>query len=614
MRSGRHQPLIRAALFLLILFISWAFAAFLQSSSLGNWLEQRTYDLRFKLRGSLPPSPQAPVVILGIDEESTRRIPEPLLLWQKHFARVLTELVRAEAAAVGIDWIFRDVSSLDPEGQRDLFQALLTAQGSNLPVVLAYQAGAVLPPPLGMRMIVGEAAFAFANLTTDDDDFVRRQRLSGGSGESLRPGFALAVAGAFAAGRRQSLILPSAKEAAILINYRGTSAFRKISFADALDAAAANDSAFFSKHFQHQIVLVAAILDEDLHPTPLYYWERPPRQSGLSNPNKRRTHGVEIHANTIATLLEGNAIRLPSTSMQTALTITLLLLICLVCYRFPPVWSIPVSLLLAGGYVIYATYWAFASGWWLYLVSPVGGCLCALALTILCDYFREGREKRRLRSLFGRYVSDQVIEKILQAPEEMALQGVRKHIAVLFADIRDFTAQSHGKKPRQVVTFLNRYLPLMVNAIQGRGGMVDKFMGDGIMAVFGAPLEDRACALNAVKAAQGMLKKLAALNCQLESEGNPPVRIGIGIHSGDAVVGNIGCPSKMEYTAIGDVVNTASRIEGLTKVLKAEILISAAVQEAIGNSVEVVFAGEQKVKGIECPISIYRVPSKSNCK
>ena len=251
--------------------------------------------------------------------------------------------------------------------------------------------------------------------------------------------------------------------------------------------------------------------------------------------------------------------------------------------------------------------WAFAKDWWVFLVAPMGGALLAGGSTQTVNYMLEGRARKRLRSVFKRYVSDQVIEQVLKSPDQLALSGERKRISVLFSDIRNFTTRSESVPAEQVVTYLNEYFTAMVRAIHKHKGTVDKFMGDGIMAIFGAPLEDPQSASNAVRAALEMQSELDSLNQVLKSRGIAPIRIGVGIHTGEAVVGNIGSPQKMEYTAIGDVVNTSSRLEGLNKKYDSEILISEDTYSQLDGEVSVKHLGEEMMKGKKKAVSIYRV-------
>ncbi len=196
-----------------------------------------------------------------------------------------------------------------------------------------------------------------------------------------------------------------------------------------------------------------------------------------------------------------------------------------------------------------------------------------LALAIN-DMSRGLEERERLKTGFARYVSQHALEKLLQSESYLKLQGERRKITVLFSDIRQFTTLSEQLPPEQVVGILNEYFEKMIEAVFRNNGTLDKFLGDGMMVEFGAPLEDPRQEINAVSAALEMQKEMVKLCDRWEKEGRPRIEMGIGIHTGYAVVGNIGSVIRTEYTAIGDTVNVASRLEFATKALKTSILIS----------------------------------------
>lgn len=601
-KRGRRRWL-RWALFAAVVLVSALLALALERSPLGRWIELRAYDLQFGGRGPLPPSPAVPITILTVDDESFDEIPDPLLLWQAHFARVIDHMIEAGVAAVGLDFLLGDVGAIDPQGAREMARVLLRAQSEDVPLVLVYRVRGdrvEQPPPL-LAMAAGEESFAFANLTTDDDDFVRRQELFSRDDDGrILPGFAWAIASGFA--RRQGQGAPETPpEQTILINYRGLNHFPRVSFVRALSAAEAEDLEFFREHFQGRMVLIGVVADDDLHSTPLYYWvDRAERGSS------RRNSGVEIHAHTITTLLEEAYILPLRRPLQNAVTWGLVGLTAFLCFALAPLPGVLLSLGTLGLYLGLSVH-LFGNGWWLSLVAPLGGGLLAVGSAQAVNYALEGREKRRLRSLFRRYVNDEVIERILHAPDALALQGKRRHVAILFSDVRNFTNRSEGMDAAELVLLLNEYLTRMVDIIQARQGMVDKFLGDGIMAIFGAPLPDSQSRLHAVQAGREMQKALELLNAHLVGRGLAPLQIGIGVHFGEVVVGNVGSPRRMEYTAIGDVVNAASRIEGLSKKYPGGVLISAQVREGLPEDTPAEYVGQEQVKGKRQPLTLYRV-------
>jgi adenylate cyclase len=226
--------------------------------------------------------------------------------------------------------------------------------------------------------------------------------------------------------------------------------------------------------------------------------------------------------------------------------------------------------------------------------------LCAvLALAARAGYhaWLGLREKRWLRAAFTGWVSPAVLREILAGRLAPGLKGVRRDVCVMFCDIRQFTHLSESLPPEQVTALLNRYFNHMAEAIHQRGGTIDKFIGDGIMAFFGAPQESADPCRDAFAAAQEMLQALARFNRELASEGRAGLAFGIGLHYGPAVIGYVGAVERYEYTAIGDTVNTASRIEGLTKELRWPVLLSRAVADRVDAGAGLTPLGEHAVKG-----------------
>ncbi|MBI4472670.1 MAG: CHASE2 domain-containing protein [Acidobacteria bacterium] len=599
---------IRLSVFLSVVVVSTICGALVRESSFGSFLELKTYDFRFAFRDRRVPA-DIPITILSVDETALEKYPEPLMLWHRYFANAINALVRGGAAVIGIDFVFSDITQYDAPGQQALSEALILAGAGGVPIVLGYRvvdAGVEQPPDsIRMAAAVGHS-FAYLNLTTDEDDFVRRQQIRSKTVGSAEPGFAFALANAYLAAKSKPS-LSNEVEDTVLINYRRPHSFAIESFSRPIEAAAANDEAYLKKAFGGRIVLIARIGkrgDEDLHATPHYYW-----RAGLPPEESRRTPGIEIHANTITTLMKDGPIRRQTPGEQTAVNILTVFLLTICSMALKPARAVLASLalLLIVGYVAFSV--SFRANLWMDVVPPLAAGSLALGMTQTLNFVIEGRDKRRIRQIFGRYVNDKVIEKILSESERLLLRGNRQPVAVLFADIKGFTTRSEQTPAEQVVLMLNDYFTGVIDAIQRHSGMVNSLMGDGLMAIFGAPFEDPRAAMNSIEAGREMLRALGHVNQKLKERHVAPIEIGIGIHYGDAVVGNMGSPRKMEYTAIGDVVNTASRIEGLTRKVEAAILITGETFAAAGKPAWAEYVGEFEVKGRASRVSIYRVPA-----
>ena len=235
----------------------------------------------------------------------------------------------------------------------------------------------------------------------------------------------------------------------------------------------------------------------------------------------------------------------------------------------------------------------------------VGGIVAGLVAVQLRAKFRraveEAASRERVTNLFGQHVSPAVVDRLLARPAEFG--GETRTICVMFLDIRDFTANSRQRPPAEVVDFLNAAFAFMIEAVDRHGGFINKFLGDGFMAIFGAPLDDAEAALHAVAAARDIL---AEIDRRGLAAGPWPLRIGIGLHIGPAVTGNVGSPRRKEFTAIGDTVNLASRLEQLTKTYPARLIASEALVTGLGEaSGTAAPLGAVAVKGYPEPVRIW---------
>ena len=241
------------------------------------------------------------------------------------------------------------------------------------------------------------------------------------------------------------------------------------------------------------------------------------------------------------------------------------------------------------------------------LIMLLAGLVAGLVALRLRGKFARAVEeiaaRERVTNLFGQHVSPAVVDRLLDHPAEFG--GETRDICVMFLDIRDFTAQSRARSPAEVVDFLNAAFAFMIEAVDRHHGIINKFLGDGFMAVFGAPLDDRDAARNAVAASRDIL---AEIDRNGLGERPWPLRIGIGLHAGPAVTGNIGSPRRKEFTAIGDTVNLASRIEQLNKEFATRLLVSDTVMAALGAAAGTATKlPAAPIKGYREPIQVWRL-------
>jgi len=234
------------------------------------------------------------------------------------------------------------------------------------------------------------------------------------------------------------------------------------------------------------------------------------------------------------------------------------------------------------------------------LLTPLAAAWTFYAVAALAEYLRERRQRQEAVAMFSRFVNPHVVKQLL----DQGVQTARREVTLLFSDIRGFTTLSETRSPEEVVALINRYFSLQVDVVWRHGGTLDKYIGDCIMAMWGAPLDDASHAKNAVACALDMADTLQVFKRELGAE-DLEFDVGIGLHSGPAVVGLIGSEKRREYTAIGDTVNLASRIEGLTKDAKRRILVSKDTAGLCGDAFEFVSCGTFPVKGRAQPVELF---------
>jgi adenylate cyclase len=345
--------------------------------------------------------------------------------------------------------------------------------------------------------------------------------------------------------------------------------------------------------FRDKIVFVGATASgtADVFPTPFAAGNTP---------------GINIHAAAADDILSNRFMHPVPTPVRIASVFLAGVSIGIIATMLPAWWATALSVALI---TAFGTVGArlFAVGYWLNVTQPFVAASVALFSGVGYQYFVEGREKRKMKKLFGQYVSKDVYDHLVADPSLARLGGTRREMSVLFSDIRGFTTVSERGQPEEIVHTLNEYFTKMVEVVFRHQGTVDKFVGDMVMALFGAPLDDPHHAEHAVEAALEMLAELERLNQMWKSKSRPELEIGIGVNSGPMIAGNIGSEQIMSYTVIGDAVNLGSRLESLNKQYSTRIIISEATKAKLTGRYELRPLGDVVVKGKTKPVAIFEV-------
>ena len=340
---------------------------------------------------------------------------------------------------------------------------------------------------------------------------------------------------------------------------------------------------------------------------------------GATAPSLQDTHpvswpegtmsGPEIHATAIDTLLRGAPLRTTGGGTDLAIAIVLALLAPLLGLVLRP-WTGLVVALVAGAAYAIAAQLLFGAGWIVPVVAPLTGLAVGFVGTVLVHWLTATFERARTRDVFARFVPDTVVDQVLaRATEEgdPRLGGERMDATVLFSDLRGFTTFAEARDPEQVIEVLNRYLTGMSDAILDHEGTLVAYMGDGIMAVFGAPVAAPDHADRALAAARAMLRRLEEFNAWVRERGlGDGFKMGIGLHSGPVMSGNVGSARRLEYAAIGDTTNTAARLEGMTKGTPYQLFVSEPTRDRLRAAPEALeFVSELEVRGREHGIRVW---------
>lgn len=614
----KRIPAVSGVVFSLLM----AFLLFSQSTPLSRWLEfieAKTYD--FQVRRIYHPLPQNPdVVIVGLDDASLKA--EGRLPWSREkLAAIAARLKEMQAKVVAFDFlypaeepniavkVFETIQKKGGQVEKEeitkefdfdaMFAKSLASVDSVLGMVLTRneESIGILPPPfmtltpqnqnifipeknsyIGNIPLLQKAAKngGFVNSTPDADAVIRFSPLIYRFGSNVFGSLALVSVKEFLDAKQVELVAGSYKEmefleairldqrkipidvmGRILVPYRGPSlSFPMLSATDIIHNRVAADAV------RGKLVFVGATAtgSGDLVPTPMSH----------------SYNGVEIHASIAQSIIDGYLPFKPS--WQKGVSVALVLFFGLSLSLLLPRLG-PLSMLTATGgcmgLLYFFSYWTWShEKMVLSFFFPIVVMGILFLFNLIYGFVAEAKQRQMIKNIFGQYISSKYIDKILKEGSIIEMRGESKDLTVLFSDIRSFTTFSEKMSPTELTAFLNQYFTAMTEVIFQYQGTIDKYIGDAIMAFWGAPLEDPASPYHAVISALAMQKRLEELNAKLAEQKMPAIQIGAGIGTGTMFVGDMGSKFRKSYTVMGDTVNLSSRLEGLTKHYHVKTIVS----------------------------------------
>ncbi len=615
-KPSRSSAIILVALisFLLsLLFITPFFSIF----------ELKAYDLLSRRFNPLQGS--ADIIVVQIDQASLDALAEEGVTWpwpRQIYAPIFERLARAEA--VFVDIIFSEPSSYGQEDDLILAEAIARAGNVTLPLfatsasrtfdplekellersalagvrdpLLSYP-GVITPiPPLAQAARRGGNVM----IKPDRDGVYRRMPLFYNAGGYTIPPLALGYAlqsGAVTINQerfeRNGTALPLENDALLVRFPRGERPYRTISALELIRAGEGNEHRV--EEFKGKKVflgLTAAGL-YDLKPTAV---------SGLAA-------GVQVHAAALDTLLGGNFIRPLPKGVTVALMALIVIAAAVFVLTHVSIYAnaafLALMLLLAGGLPVLL----FVQGWYLPLIPPLAALTVSFFTASIHSYATEGRERRFVRRTFSQYMDETIVAHLLLHPELIQPGGKRKRVTVFFADIAGFTSIAERLSPEETALMLHGVLNAVSEEVISHQGVIDKYIGDCVMAFWGAPLSSEDDGRNACRAALASQKALEKVNAEFADRGFGSISMRVGLHTGDAIVGNLGSDRLFDYTVIGDTVNLASRLEGANKFFGTRVMASEDTLQNTGDSFLSRELGLIAVKGKQQPVRIYEIVS-----
>ncbi len=595
-----------------------------------GWLDGFFYDLSLAVHGARPGIGGEPVAVVAIDRDSLAAdelASIPRAFFAPVWAKLIDGLADAGVKAIGFDIIFNYSANrfpaLDPHYDREFLNALARHHDR---LVLARSAGLALAPPIEAAVYdldsdAGKdlpAAVAFVELVPDADGVQRRAAASVTTGE----GRALPTLSAALLARAQAPTMPDPVLLAPAAPLEAIPTYRLIDVLRCFD----RQPAALHEVFAGKIVLIGTNLpEEDRRRSPDRFMPAARTlpagdgpctlaQLGASHPGSGTAPGVFLHAAAVQSVMNGNMVRTVPVAGRAVAAVAWSICGALLGFTVAP-WIAAVGVAVLAIATFGLTLALLPFGWWLPVAVPVAAAIISMVLAYVVRLLVEERRRRRVQEAFGYYLAPALVDRLTEHEAELRLGGERREVTVMFADLSGFTALSGRLGPEELMELTNLYLGLVVEAVEATGGCVDKFIGDAVMALWGAPLPDPD---HAASAARGALRALAGVmraKAEADRRGEPGYTIKIALNTGPAVIGNVGAAKRYNYTAIGETVNVAARLESVPEDYGCAIVVGPATAAAIDDRFVLCELDWIRVKGKNDAFPVYELiaeQSKAN--
>jgi adenylate cyclase len=588
-----------------------------------NNMEHKAQDSMFRFRGTVPVSDD--IVIVAIDDDTIQSLNRQWPFPREFHAKLIDNLVLGGARQIVIDIQITEYSN--PSSDATLANS--ASQAGNVIFPGKYIVSSDNPNHQQMQtpiqpLLAEGVNWGIVNMPLGRDGFIREYTLFEMMGDERF--YSLGIA-ALANSRlyltewqngvtlhhnklyMADYRIPVVRKKYALINFYGPAeTFRHYSYSSVIDDSSMSMPGHFgaetddfydllsSAAFQDKTVLIGATIDElhDKFPTAF---------------SSRLTSGVEIHANFLEMVNRGDYLYEFNFLLFLLIELVLACGVYMLLTWFKPQLSVIFVAIMVALVLVISFYMFIGLNLLFPMVELILMILLLYVSAVVVHYIRSQKEKKFIKSAFQQYMSPELVDELIRNPQSLQYGGSQQEISVLFSDIRSFTPYTEKHQPEETVQILKEYLTAMVDIIKQNKGIVDKFVGDEIMALFGTPVFHADHALQACRTAVEMRKVFDRLQLKWKEEGRDAFEIGIGVNSGIAVVGNLGSEQIFDYTAIGDTINLGARLEDLNKYYAAEkkIIISEETYNRVKDQVEARFLAEAQVKGFDLPVRIYEL-------